>query len=195
MGPALQQIFCRAGPVCPAEGAVRNGGQENPAPTDRLMVRWDGPMWASAPTERLSIESHIALHGRRSGFHCLDGQHKRGARRGCRRRGDAKARNEICLFPFARRKRTDAGSAPPAERIPKPWFWRRSFLPFFRCRKKGSRRRQRRYRQAYGLGFTDCHTSDVGHWFALTGLFTWSAVVARAAGCGQPALRSYTMER
>ena len=106
MGPALQQIFCRAGPVCPAEGAVRNGGQENPAPTDRLMVRWDGPMWASAPTERLPIESHIALHGRRSGFHCLDGQHKRGAHRGCRRRGNAKARNEICSFPFVRRKRT-----------------------------------------------------------------------------------------
>ena len=141
MGPALQQIFCRAGPVCPAEGAVRNGGQENLAPTDRLMVRWDGPMWASAPTERLPIESHIALHGRRSGFHCLDGQHKRGARRGCRRRGNAKARNEVCSFPFARRKGTDAGSTPPAGRIPKPWFWRRSFLPFFRCRKKGSRRR------------------------------------------------------
>ncbi len=128
MGPALQQIFCRAGPVCPAEDAVRNGGQENPAPTDRLMVRWDGPMWASAPTERLPIESHIALHGRRS--------------------GNAKARDEICSFPFARRKGTDAGSTSPAERISKPWFWRRSFLPFFRCRKKGSRRR---HLQAQGV--------------------------------------------
>ena len=37
---------------------------------------------------------------------------------------------------------TDTISTSAAERIPKPWFWRRSFLPFFRRRKKGSRRRQ-----------------------------------------------------
>ena len=36
---------------------------------------------------------------------------------------------------------TDTISTSAAERIPKPWFWRRSFLPFFRRRKKGSRRR------------------------------------------------------
>ena len=31
------------------------------------------------------------------------------------------------------------------------WFWRRSFLPFFRRRKKGSRRRHRRAQGYYGL--------------------------------------------
>ena len=29
---------------------------------------------------------------------------------------------------------------------------------------------------------TDCHTSDTGHWFAMTGSFTWCAVDARAGG-------------
>ena len=40
------------------------------------------------------------------------------------------------------------GDTSAAKRIPKPWFWRRSFLPFFRRRKKGSRRRQDRSREA-----------------------------------------------
>ena len=48
-------------------------------------------------------------------------------------------------------KGTDAGGTSAAERIPKPWFWRRSFLPFFRRRKKGSRRRHGRTRWYYGL--------------------------------------------
>ena len=77
-------------------------------------------MWASAPTERLPIESHIALHGRRSGFHCLDGQHKRGARRGCRRRGDAKARHVFHNAWFAWLKCSGFGCRQSAERIPKP---------------------------------------------------------------------------
>ena len=47
-----------------------------------------GPMWASAPTERLPIEFRRGRrprrpeNGRRRGPPCLDGQHKRGARRG-----------------------------------------------------------------------------------------------------------------
>ena len=40
---------------------------------------------------------------------------------------------------------------PPAKRIPKPWFWQRSFLPFFCRRKKGSRRRHKNR----GAGGTD----------------------------------------
>ena len=29
---------------------------------------------------------------------------------------------------------------------------------------------------AEGTGETDCHTSDIGHWFAMTGIFTRGAV-------------------
>ena len=71
----------------------------------------------------------------------LDSQHKHRVRRGGRRRGDTKARHEFCTDRFAGQERTDTISTSAAERIPKPWFWRRSFLPFFRRRKKGSRRR------------------------------------------------------
>ena len=28
---------------------------------------------------------------------------------------------------------------------------------------------------AKGTGVADCHTSDIGHWFAMTGSFTWGA--------------------
>ena len=28
---------------------------------------------------------------------------------------------------------------------------------------------------AKGTGVADCHTSDIGHWFAMTGSFTWCA--------------------
>ena len=71
----------------------------------------------------------------------LDSQHKHRVRRGGRRRGDTKARHEFCTDRFAGQEGTDTISTSAAERIPKPWFWRRSFLPFFRRRKKGSRRR------------------------------------------------------
>ena len=49
------------------------------------------------------------------------GQHKRGARRGVRRRDDAKARYEICISRFAWRKWIDVNVTSAAERIPKPW--------------------------------------------------------------------------
>ena len=44
------------------------------------------------------------------------------------------------------------------------WFWRRSFLPFFRRRKKGSRRRHDA--GDYGLPRAQCA-------LAMTGIFTW----------------------
>ena len=49
--------------------------------------------------------------------------------------------------------------------------------------------------QAYGLGIADCHTSDVGHWLAMTGFFTWSAVQDRAAGHMGPALQDILQNR
>ena len=45
----------------------------------------------------------------------MDGQHKRGARRGIKRRDDAKARHKICLSRFAWQKGSDTARTPPAE--------------------------------------------------------------------------------
>ena len=86
-------------------------------------------------------DAHIATRGRCRMCPRLDSQHKHRVRRGGRRRGDTKARHEFCTDRFAGQEGTDTISTSAAERIPKPWFWRRSFLPFFRRRKKGSRRR------------------------------------------------------
>ncbi len=43
---------------------------------------------------------------------------------------------------FARQKSFHMGGTPDAERIPKPWVWRRSLDTFCRCWQKVSRRRQ-----------------------------------------------------
>ena len=59
-------------------------------------------------------------HNRRKGYPCMNGQHKRGARRGIRRRDHAKARREICMLRYAGQKVTDAVGTSAAERIPKP---------------------------------------------------------------------------
>ena len=93
-------------------------------------------MWVSAPTERLPIESHIALHGRRSGFPCLGGQHKRGARRGCRRRDDSKARHIFHNAWIAWLKCAEIGCRQSAERIPKPWVLAAFFPPFLSPQKE-----------------------------------------------------------
>ena len=79
------------------------------------------------------------------------GQHKRRARRGWRRRDYAKARCEFCSAKFAWLESSGSCCILSAKRIPKPWFWRRSFLPFFCRRKKGSRRRHKN-RSAGGNG-------------------------------------------
>ena len=84
-------------------------------------------------------------------FPVSPGPHKRVARRGWRRRGNAKARHEVCTDRFAWQKETGTDGTSAAERISKPWFWRRSFLPFFRRRKKGSRRRHG-HNKAYNAG-------------------------------------------
>ena len=46
------------------------------------------------------------------------------------------------------------------------WSWE-SVIPL--CKSKGD---------------ADCHTSDIGHWFAMTGSFTWSAVGRADVGIG-----------
>ena len=72
-------------------------------------------------------------------------------------------------------------------RIPKPWFWRRSFLPFFRRRKKGSRRRHMARRAVQGdYGLPRARSA-----LAMTP-FARGAVQVRAAGCGHPALWNVT---
>ena len=57
------------------------------------------------------------------------------------------------------------------------WFWRRSFLPFFRWRKKGSRRRHFR---AQGVRHRDVSPS---HGFAVPALFRQGAVGTGDADC------------
>ena len=72
-------------------------------------------------------------------------------------------------------------------RIPKPWFWRRSFLPFFRRRKKGSRRRHMARRAVQGdYGLPRARSA-----LAMTP-FARGAVQVRAVGCGHPALWNVT---
>ena len=85
------------------------------------------------------------------------GQHKCGARRGVRRRDDAKARHEICVIRFVGQEGTDTISTSAAERISKPWFWRRSLGTFCRCWQKVPRRRRLQVQEARRRG-TDCHS-------------------------------------
>ena len=117
-------------------------------------------------------------------FPVSPGQHKRGARRGVRRRDDAKARHEICVIRFAGQEGTDTISTSAAERISKPWFWRRSFLSFFRCRKKGSRRRYLQVHVARRRG-TDCH-SQCAHWLRNDTVFYKGRGGYRRRGVGTP---------
>ena len=66
------------------------------------------------PTSRRTVDTKI--------FPVRPGQHKRGARRGIRRRDDAKERREFYDDRFAWRKEIDTVGASAAERISKPWF-------------------------------------------------------------------------
>ena len=117
-----------------------------------------GPMQASAPTHPLPIELRrgrclhrpagtgppisvgrgalTSPHGRRVNFLCLASQHKRGARRGWRRRVHTKARHEICKNRFAGQKGTGVDGTSAAERIPKPLVLTAFFPPFLSPRKE-----------------------------------------------------------
>ena len=96
------------------------------------------------------------------------GQHKRRARRGWRRRDDAKARHKFCTSRFAWPEGTDAGSTSAAEGLQNLGFDGVLSSLSFAVERKGA---------AVGAaqGITDRHTSDIGHWFAMTG-FAWSAM-------------------
>ena len=110
------------------------------------------------------------------------GQRKRRARRGWRRRDDAKARHKFCASRFAWPEGTDAGSTSAAEGLQNLGFDGVLSSLSFAVERKGA---------AVGAaqGITDRHTSDIGHWFAMTGFFTRGAVQIHAAGCLHPALR------
>ena len=70
------------------------------------------------------------------------GQHRRRARRGIRRREYAKAKADFTA-PGSRGLKGPVQSAPqPRKGFQNHGVWRRSFLPFFRRRKKGSHRRR-----------------------------------------------------
>ena len=102
--PPYNHTLCRAGPVCPAGGAVENrfGSSGRPTPT---------------------LHSTIEL-----------------------RRGRRPRRPVIISYQVLRRARKN----PPVTASP--------------CQPplgKG----------AMGTGDADCHTSDIGHWFAMTGFF------------------------
>ncbi len=110
------------------------------------------------------------------------GQHKRRARRGWRRRDDAKARHKFCTSRFAWPEGTDAGSTSAAEGLQNLGFdGVLSSLSFAVERKEVA--------VGAAQGITDRHTSDIGHWFAMTVFFTRGAVQIHAAGCLHPALR------
>ena len=66
------------------------------------------------------IGAGLCPHSRRKEYPCMNSQHKRGARRGIRRRDHAKARHEIGMLRYAGQKVTDAVGTSAAERIPKP---------------------------------------------------------------------------
>ena len=101
-------------------------------------------------------------------FPVSPGQHKRRARRGWRRRDDAKARHKFCTSRFAWPEGTDAGSTSAAEGLQNLGFDGVLSSLSFAVERKGA---------AVGAaqGITDRHTSDIGHWFAMTG-FAWSAM-------------------
>ena len=88
---------------------------------------------------------------------------------------ESKAR--ICTSRFAWQKGPAQSSPRSRKGFQNRWFWRRSFLPFFRRRKKGSRGRH-----SAAQSIMDCHTSDVGHPLAMTG-FAWSALGGGTHGC------------
>ena len=58
-----------------------------------------------------------------------------------RRRRQCESTGRVCTVLFAGLKGPDTFRTTPAQGIQNHWFWRRSFLPFFFPRKKGSRRR------------------------------------------------------
>ena len=156
------------------------GSSGRPTPTNRLPIdfRWGRcphrPGGTSPQNIRRAACPHAAArHTRRVPLSDQPAQAQNASRMETQRRYESKARNLHCAA-VAWLKGTDAGGTSAAERIPKPWFWRRSFLPFFRRRKKGSRRRQRRYRRAYRAGITDRRTSDR--------IFAWGAEQDRRRG-------------
>ena len=95
------------------------------------------------------------------------GQHKRRARRGWRRRDDAKARHKFCTSRFAWPEGTDAGSTSAAEGLQNLGFDGVLSSLSFAVERKGAAR-------GAAQGITYRHTSDIGHWFAMTGL-AWDA--------------------
>ena len=109
------------------------------------------------------------------------GQHKRRARRGWRRRDDAKARHKFCTSRFAWPEGTDAGSTSAAEGLQNLGFDGVLSSLSFAVERKGAAR-------GTAQGITDRHTSDIGHWFAMTG-FAWSAMGGGTHG-SRPTKRS-----
>ena len=102
-------------------------------------VRW---LWDGRPQ---GSPLRNGLQGRASGPHRTvsaevfpvpPNQHKRGARRGIRRRDDAKARHKICKNQFAGQEGTGTDGTSAAERIPKPWVLAAFFPPFLSPQKE-----------------------------------------------------------
>ena len=103
-------------------------------------MRNGGTMWASSPTK--CNKKCYASGGRCRGYPCrtrLARVRVSGQRMAAQRRYESKAVNLSARC--AGQKGLHTGRIPGAERIPKPWFWRRSLGTFCRCWQKVPRGR------------------------------------------------------
>ena len=132
-----------------AAAQTRPGSSGRPTHTNRLPIEFrrgrcpHRPGGTSPQNIRRAACPHAAArHTRRVPLSGQPAQAQSASRMEMQRLCESKARN-LHSAAVAWLKGTDAGGTSAAERIPKPWFWRRSFLPFFRRRKKGRRGRHK----------------------------------------------------
>ena len=133
-------------------------------------------MWASTPTKMLQV---VWCKSGRQGYKRCGKTGRRGNRRSAASGGRSELISRKC--PDWRPQQWpgigwhDGGQPPaPTEGVPGVRSRKKSPVTALPCQPplgKG----------AEGTGVTDCHTSDIGHWFAMTGGFTWGAVQDRRA--------------
>ena len=139
--------LCRAGPVCPAGGAGKESPSHGFAVPAPFRQGGQGDGGCGLPRPVTSVTG-FAMTG---------------------------------VFSWGAVERADVGSELSAAsgRGSEVSEWPRSKFPASAVRQRrnfGHRNRGIRNTLAQSQRGTDCHTSDIGHWFAMTGGFTWGAV-------------------
>ena len=120
-----------------AAAQVRLGSSGRPAPTHRLPIKsrvGRCPHRPARQTQRFPPSRQASTSAERVADGDAETMRKQGA--------------NFAVLSSRGWSVPDLAVSCPRKGFQNHWFWRRSFLPFFRCRKKGSRRRQDRSREA-----------------------------------------------